>query len=617
MTRPLALPLGLATLLVVWALALVGIVRGGEDEAASPIRPWALVASADGATLYAACEAARQVLRFDVATRDVTGLALPGGPRGLALSPDGRTLAVSLGAEDQVALVDTVSRRLSRTLDVGMGPEGLAFAGSPLRLFVAERLGGTVGVFDLDSGQRVAGVPAGAEPFALAATPDRSAVVVVSRRAEIGPPHEVPASLMTVIDALTLEPRRSVRLPSVHLAESVGVTVDGAKALIPGLRVRNLLPILQVARGWVLSSVVAIVDLATGDVSVLPLNEEEQGFADPTAIAMAPDGRSAWVASGGGNELARLDLDALEDRIADGRGDRPENPSWTSAYRKAPIPVGRNPCGLAVLPSGAVAVSERLDGTVSLVDPEGNRALLLPPEGDTEVDVLLRGERAFHDASYCFQRAFSCRSCHPEAHTDGLTYDFEIDGVGRHVVLNRSLRGLWGTAPYKWTGINPSLQRQCGARFAMVLTRAAVMPPDTLDALAAWLESLPPPRPLVDADGAYAELVARGRALFERSRRKDGTRLRPSERCITCHPPPHYTNRQRTDVGSYAPGDPVRAFDVPHLTGVGQKAPYLHDGRATSLEAIFTSSGLGDRHGFVSDLDEADRRALVAFLQSL
>ena len=151
----------------------------------------------------------------------------------------------------------------------------------------------------------------------------------------------------------------------------------------------------------------------------------------------------------------------------------------------------------------------------------------------------------------------------------------------------------------------------------MVLTRADVMPPATLDAMAAWLESLPPPRALVDATGEDAELVARGRAIFERSRRKDGRRLRPSERCITCHPPPHFTNRQRTDVGSYAPGDPVRAFDVPHLTGVGQKAPYLHDGRATSLEAIFVDAGLGDRHGMVSDLDEADRRALVAYLRSL
>ena len=117
-----------------------------------------------------------------------------------------------------------------------------------------------------------------------------------------------------------------------------------------------------------------------------------------------------------------------------------------------------------------------------------------------------------------------------------------------------------------------------------------------------------------DADEATQASVARGRALFSRSRRKDGTRLRPGERCITCHPPPHYTNRQRTDVGTRGPLDDHDTFDVPHLTGTGTKAPYLHDGRALSLEAVLRS--LGDRHGVVSDLTDAEIQDLVRFLQS-
>ncbi|MFV1959954.1 MAG: hypothetical protein ACC662_11155, partial [Planctomycetota bacterium] len=255
---------------------------------------------------------------------------------------------------------------------------------------------------------------------------------------------------------------------------------------------------------------------------------------------------------------------------------------------------------------------------VALLDREGGLVARVAVGDPLPEDRLHRGQRAFFDARYCFQKAFSCTSCHPEAHTDGLTYDFEIDGVGKDVVLNRSLRGLKGTAPFKWSGINPDLPRQCGARFAMVLTRADLMPPPVLDDLAAWLLSLPPPRPLLDlrtASPKEGAPIRRGRAIFERSRSKEGRRLRPSERCITCHPPPHYTNRQRIDVGTRAPGDLRRAFDTPHLEGVGRKAPFLHDGRAPTLRAIW--KGTGNRHGHVSDLSEDDFEALVAFLRSL
>ncbi len=609
-------PLLVLAVLAAWLVPGTEGRPEGPAKAAGPSLPWALEASADGRRVFAACEDARRVLVLDTQREAVASIPLDGGPRRLALSPDGATLAVSLGRENKIALVDVASRRVRRTLACPLAPEGLAFDADATRLFVARRLGRDVAVLDIPSGRMVKTLPAGEEPFALEPTATRDAVIVVSRRAERARPDAAPYAVVTVIDTARLEVRHRVRLPSVHMAESLAVTPDGSRALIPAIRVRNLLPIVQVARGWVLSGVMGIVDLERGVASVLPLNESDRGFADPTAIALSRDGTTAWVASGSADTVARIDVPALLAVEVEGRDGTSENFGLTPRYLQAHTAVGRYPCGLVRTERG-VAVAERLQGRITLLPDAGAASRLFTGGGAQADPELLAGERAFHDASFCFQDAFSCRSCHPEAHTDGLTYDFEIDGVGRHVVLNRSLRGLAGTAPYKWTGINPSLQRQCGARFAMVLTRAAVMPPATLDAMAAWLESLPPPRALVDSEGAEADLVARGRAIFERSRRKDGRRLRPSERCITCHPPPHYTNRQRTDVGSYAPGDPVRAFDVPHLTGVGQKAPYLHDGRATTLDAIFEEAGLGDRHGVVSDLDEADRRALVAFLRSL
>ena len=140
----------------------------------------------------------------------------------------------------------------------------------------------------------------------------------------------------------------------------------------------------------------------------------------------------------------------------------------TWRYVQERVAVGDNPRGMAWLGHGVVdaevAVSNRLDDTVTLLDVGGKVLATIPIGPRIPADELQRGRRAFFDASFCFQAAFSCTSCHPEGHTDGLTYDFDIDGVGRNVVLNRSLLGLSGSAPFKWTGIDPSLQRQCGAR---------------------------------------------------------------------------------------------------------------------------------------------------------
>ena len=74
---------------------------------------------------------------------------------------------------------------------------------------------------------------------------------------------------------------------------------------------------------------------------------------------------------------------------------------------------------------------------------------------------------------------------------------------------------------------------------------------------------------------------------------------------------------ERADVGTQGARDASSSFDVPHLTGIGRKAPYLHDGRARSLEEIWTLPGVEDRHGVVTDLNKADLNDLIEYLRSL
>jgi hypothetical protein len=154
----------------------------------------------------------------------------------------------------------------------------------------------------------------------------------------------------------------------------------------------------------------------------------------------------------------------------------------------------------------------------------------------------------------------------------------------------------------------------------MVLTRADPFPDPQLEDLVAFIESMPPPRPAPQAgvvEGRDTGAVERGRALFLRDARKAGTPIPPEGRCVTCHVPPLYTSRQEANVGTRGPWDDRDAFDVPHLTGIGAKAPYLHDGRALSLEAIWTAPGVLDNHGVVTDLNKSDLNDLVEYLRTL
>ena len=56
---------------------------------------------------------------------------------------------------------------------------------------------------------------------------------------------------------------------------------------------------------------------------------------------------------------------------------------------------------------------------------------------------------------------------------------------------------------------------------------------------------------------------------------------------------------------------------APHLTNLFASPPYLHDGRAKTLEEIWTVYAEDDRHGRVNDLTKPELNDLVNYLKSL
>lgn len=584
--------------------------------------PTDLAVAPDGKRAYVVLAPQRRVVVLDPARAVVVGeIDVPGRPGGLALSADGARLAVTLEDRHEVLVVATATRREVSRHAVGTEPAGVAFSADGRRLFVANAGSDDVAIVDLAGGATVRR-PGGREPFAVARSPDGATIAVMARRADLAAPDAVPSSELTLLDGASGEVRRRVALPSIHMAEAIAFTPDSARLLVPAIEVRNLVPILQVDRAWAIGGVLCAVDVATGAVAVGSLAEPTRGFSDPTGVAVSPDGRVAVVLASGTDEAAFLDLPAYVEAVRDAPPDGPRALGLARRYVVERVAVGRNPRGVAFA-GGRVLVTERLADAVAVLDALGThrgavvgRVVL----DASEPDALRRGERVFHDGRQAFQGHFSCRSCHPGAHTDGLTYDFEVDGLGRNRVLNRSLRGIAGTEPFKWVGSNATLEKQCGPRFAMVLSRADLFTDAQLSDLVAWMHSLPapPPRPGAGSvTGVDRDAVERGRKLFHRVARKDGRAIPPAGRCVTCHAGPQGTNRARADVGTKGPHDATGRFDVPHLTGIATKAPYLHDGRALTLEEIWTLPGVHDQHGVVTDLTKAELNDLIEYLRSL
>jgi cytochrome c peroxidase len=120
------------------------------------------------------------------------------------------------------------------------------------------------------------------------------------------------------------------------------------------------------------------------------------------------------------------------------------------------------------------------------------------------------------------------------------------------------------------------------------------------------------------AKGGLSESAERGRKLF----------LSEEVGCAKCHSGPLYTDSQLREPSQYlmhdvgtCGDDPTEklgpGFDTPTLLSVYRTAPYLHDGKAATLQDVLTTCNKSDRHGRTSHLSATEIADLVEFLQAL
>ncbi|MEJ2703945.1 MAG: hypothetical protein P8Z79_16025 [Sedimentisphaerales bacterium] len=357
----------------------------------------------------------------------------------------------------------------------------------------------------------------------------------------------------------------------------------------------------------------------------MELDEPGVCFPDPADVAVTPDGKLALVTSSGSDCIAVVDVPKLISMLqAASDHERqhvfPNHLGKPTEFVITHIPTKYSPRGIIITPDGKTAfAANALDDSLTAIDLEKLEAVARIDLGSPKVVTKVRlGERVFHSANITFHRQFSCHSCHPDGHIDGLTYDIEPDGIGISPVDNRTLRGILDTAPFKWEGTNPSLQRQCGPRLAVFFTRIQPFTPEELSALDNYICTIPrPPNRYRPLGAPLTEAQRRGKAMFERAMTNDGRIIPKARRCATCHFPPLYTDRKRHDVGTKNRMDRGGDFDTPHLNNIYDSAPYLHNGIAETLEEIWTRYNPEDKHGVTNDMTKDQLNDLIEYIKTL
>ncbi len=626
--------------------------------------PVNLATSPDGERLYVVCENSNSLAVVDLRTGKVVDeIAVGKRPHDVAVSPDGDTLYVTNRMSDSLSVISPGaspgapgSRRVVSEIAVGDEPHGVLTDAPGQHVYVLNTAQDSISVIDTRELKEIKRLASGRGPWSLARSPNGQSMCITSVWPNLAPFREPSRSEVTVLGLEDGVVQARATASEANMLEGIAYVPGSDVALFTLMRTKNLVPMTRLAQGWTLTHGLGIL-WPDGRVDQVLLDEPNASFPDPGDVAVSPDGRFALVSSGGADQVALVAVaDLLSVLTSASDNDRrdilPNHLGMSSRFVRKRIPVGNNPRGIVFAPDGRFAfVANALADSVTVIETEGFTVvdeILLG--GPAEISETRRGERLFHSADNAFGRQFSCRSCHPDGHVNGLTFDIEPDGLGMDPVDNRTLRGILDTAPFKWEGTNPTLSGQCGPRLAVFFTRLEPYTPSELTALVRYISTIErPPNRHRDPAG-LTPAQRRGKLIFERTVANTGRPIPPKRRCITCHNSPYKTAGTMADVGttmwfdaavdhdvvnvedlSYDTerygelgiyyfadtGAPMRSFDAPHLTNIYDSAPYLHNGTAATLEEIWTRYDVLGRHGQTRDLNRGQFNDLIAYLKAL
>jgi YVTN family beta-propeller protein len=301
--------------------------------------------------------------------RDEVIASIPVGkrPRGLRLSPDGKSLYVAVSgspqggptaarhadveeqepdrAADGIAVVDLQQGRVVRVLASGPDPESFDVSADGKTLYVSNEDSGALAIVDVATGTVVRTAKVGGEPEGVAITRDGKFVYVASEASS-----EIDVVRVGTGEIVT-------RIPTAMRPRSIAFDSDGTHAIVTAE----------------LGGQVHIIDTHAHAIVGSPIRTGKDGVK-PMGVAIAPDGTRAYVTNGREGSVAVIDLGSQRlERSIDQVGARPWGIAITPDGKKVYVAAGRD---VAVVDPASGAVTKRIaagDGTWGVVVGGGLR----------------------------------------------------------------------------------------------------------------------------------------------------------------------------------------------------------------------------------------------------
>ncbi len=592
-------------LISVLFLSIYSVVSEASDYS-SPI---ALTLSSEGSILYVAELTGESVAIIDTTTGQLTK-RIPIGSRvnGLTLSADNKTLYVTAGQENgRLISINTTDGKILQNLSTGHTPTSPKITTDGRLLLVCNRYKNTVSIFRLDSNMNEVSIAVPREPIAAAITPDnRLAVVANHLQAGRSDVNHI-AAVVSLIDLTTQRKLMDIGLPNGSGGlRDVCISPDGRYAYVTHLLARFQLPTTQVDRGWMNTNAFSIIDLQNRKwLTTVLLDEMDLGAANPWGIACSADGRLICVCHSGTHEVSMINRIALHKKITESTDlmKIANDFSFLNGLRLR-IPLsGKGPRSV-VLYENKAYVGLYFSDVVDVIDlsrTEDVIAATLSLGSKQTTSDIRRGEMIFNDGEKCFQKWQSCASCHPDGSMDAMNWDLLNDGVGNHKNV-KSLLLSYVTPPVMSSGVRADAET--AVRAGMHHIQFLEFDGNDVDTIDAYLKSMKPiPSPYL-VDGQLSESARRGAKLFE------------SAGCVRCHSGPYLTDMKSHAVGTGRGKEADLKWDTPTLINVWKTAPYMHDGRAVTIQEVLTTENPHDNRGKTSTLTGQQIYDLAEFVLS-
>ncbi len=277
---------------------------------------------------------------IDTATQRVLRtISIPAGPHGLVITPDGHWVYASSDGDSKVSVIDTTIDQVAKTIEVGKSPHGLAITPDGRQVLVAD-FGTSMVVFIDTASNQVTGQVAVPSPHNIAISPDgRTAYVAAQKQGAFG---------LAVIDVNGKT--QTANIPLDKTPRALNFSPDGKQIYftLAGL------------------DAVQVLDTASNKIMAqIPVG------ASPHHPLFTSDGKTALVVSQGPGELAIID------------------PSTHTI--KSTVKVGKMPHWIALTPDNQMAfVTNEVSSDISVVDISAGKVTATMPVGNAPRKIIMQ-----------------------------------------------------------------------------------------------------------------------------------------------------------------------------------------------------------------------------------